>query len=76
MRGIGHHNHHFKIMHISVKKNFFLRFPTNGHARGHPVYNLHLNLCRKAVATTTANFVEIKEKHRKLPSAKVVGSLH
>ena len=30
----------------------------------------------KAVAINTSNFVEIKEKHRRLPSVKVVGSLH
>ena len=75
MRGFGHKNHHLKIVHISVKTHI-LYVSTNGHARGHPVCDLHLNLKLKAVAITTANFVVIKEKHRKLPSDKVVGSLH
>ena len=62
-------------MHISVKTHI-LHFLTNGHARGHPVCDLHLNLKLKAIAITTASFVEIKEKHRKLLNAKVVSSVH
>ena len=42
IRGFGHHNHHYKIMHISEIP--VLHFPTNGHARGHSVYDLHLNM--------------------------------
>ena len=64
---------HMKIMHFSVKIEI-LNFPTNGRTWDYTVRNLHLNVLLRANAVSTAEFVEIKEKHRKLARAKECSS--
>ena len=57
MRGFGHSNHHFKIMHISVKKTYF-RFPINGNASS-------MRLTFESVAKMSQSLLQILLKLKK-----------
>ena len=72
MRSFGQGNHNLKIMHFFVKSSDQRTYtgPTIQ-------YVICIsNLLFEAIAFTTVKFVEIKEKHPKKQSAKIVGSLH